>query len=383
VTHTELFLFSQIQTVARMSRFAHKIHVLGKLGEGSFADVFKVEFDGDPGLYALKRLRKRYRTFDEVKDLQEILILQALQGHPNIVNLVDVNFDPTTGYLILLFELLDQNLYQVLTEKSGPLEEQTSLLFAYQMLKGLAFMHSKNLFHRDIKPENCMVDITTMELKLVDFGSARSFADRQPFTEYIATRWYRAPECLLTAGTYGAPIDVWAVGCILAELLTGKPLFPGREEFEQLSLIHKVIGTPDQELVTRFLANPNEQFDYDFEYCAGMSFSEVLPGCARTTVDLVRSLLIYDPAKRLKASEALSHPALVRLTMLDRAWQKSDRSMPFAQFATENLKRMEEAQRVAAPSNHVQLAHNKMNKLLVMTRLKAAQRIKDYGATQH
>jgi renal tumor antigen len=306
--------------------------------------------------------------------------LHQLKGHPNIVELVDVNYDRSTGYVCMLFELLEKNLYELIEGKE-PLDEQIVLLYIYQMLKGLAFMHGRLIFHRDIKPENCMVNTTTHELKLVDLGSARTYVDSGPFTEYVATRWYRAPECLLTAGSYAAPIDIWAVGCILFELLTGKPLFPGRDEFEQMDLIHKLIGTPDPALIQRFLMNRNDQFNFEFPYCPGINFEQILPNCADTTVDLMRCLLTYDPAIRITAADSLQHPALAALHALDLRWEKSDWSTPFPLYALEGLKRMQAEAAAAAhwrASGYAVIQHREKGRLLMNTRLKAAQRIKDY-----
>jgi renal tumor antigen len=148
--------------------------------------------------YAVKRLKARFRTLDDACKLTEISTLRALQGHANIVRLMDILYDSQQGHLAFVLELQPGNLIGLLRGRNAPLDEKASLLVLYQLLKAISFMHSHFILHRDINPENCMVDPTTLGLKLIDFGSARPAGTRGPFTEYVSTRWYRAPECLLT-----------------------------------------------------------------------------------------------------------------------------------------------------------------------------------------
>ena len=189
----------------------NELRVIGKLGEGSFAEVFKVKSMRTHTFFAVKRLKKRYRSIEEVNHLPEITALQSLQNSPFIIKLYDVMFDGNSGFVALVFELMDANLYEYLRDNKKPLEENISLILVYQLLKAIAFMHSKKLFHRDVKPENCMINKKTYELKLVDFGSTRQIAEKTAYTEYVSTRWYRAPECILTSGSYGHEVDQWAV----------------------------------------------------------------------------------------------------------------------------------------------------------------------------
>jgi renal tumor antigen len=353
--------------------FSCKLQTLGKLGEGSFADVFKVQFEGHAGVYAVKRLKKRFRTLDQVKRLPEVLYLQILKGHPNIVDLIDVHYDMSSGYVMLLFECLEKNLYELGAEKAS-IDERTSLLYVYQMLRALAFMHSKNLCHRDIKPENCMVNSATLQLKLIDIGSTRNFTDPGPFTEYVATRWYRAPECLLTAGCYGAAMDVWAVGCILFEMLSGRPLFPGRDEVDQVELIHKLVGTPDPAVIARFLVHPNGHMSYEFAHYPPSDLRAPLPGASEATIDLIKGLLIYDPDQRLTAAQALVHPALLQIHEMSRWWERTDKTVAFPLFAKDAIENYHRPPVGVAKA----IVPHHPNKALVTTRLRAAQRIKEY-----
>jgi len=120
----------------------------------------------------------------------------------------------------------------------------------YQVLKALEHSHKNGIFHRDIKPENIL--LLGEQVKLADFGSCRGIYSRPPFTEYISTRWYRAPECLLTDGYYGYKMDIWGVGCVFFEMLSMFPLFPGNNELDQINKIHNIIGTPSQEILEYF-----------------------------------------------------------------------------------------------------------------------------------
>lgn len=309
------------------------IRVICKLGEGSFAEVFKVKNPKTQQLFAVKRLKKRYRAIDEVNKLPEVLYLRALQGHPNIIKLYEVIFDNQSGFVALRFELMEVNLYELVRDNQKPFDEKTALLLIYQLLKSLAFMHSKNLFHRDVKPENCMVNKATLELKLCDFGSTRQTSTSGPYTEYVSTRWYRAPECILTSGSYGPEVDIWAVGCMLYELVTSRPLFPGKHEIDQIARIHNVVGTPSRDVLAKFRQNPNTQISFSFPQRVPQDLHKLLPVMSSGFVDLLQRLLVYNPSERITAQDALEHPVFETLRMADARWVASGCHVPFSVFA--------------------------------------------------
>lgn len=168
----------------------------------------------------------------QVNNLREIQALRRLSPHPGIIKLCEVLYDQPTRRLALVFELMDMNIYELIRGRRHYLPEARIKSYMYQLLKSMDHMHRNGIFHRDIKPENIL--ITDDELKLADFGSCRGIYSKQPYTEYISTRWYRAPECLLTDGFYNYKMDMWGVGCVFFEVLSLYPLFPGTNELDQV-----------------------------------------------------------------------------------------------------------------------------------------------------
>ena len=308
--------------------------VISKLGEGSFSEVYKVKSCKNQNFYAIKKLKKRYRSVEEVNRLPEITALRALQGNPNIIKLEEVLYDSQHNCLALVLELMDMNLYEFIQKRQ--LDEKCCLLLIYQLLKALCIMHKKNLFHRDIKPENCMVNADTLELKLADFGSTRMTSDSGPFTEYIATRWYRAPECILTSGSYGPAVDIWAVGCILFEILTKVPLFPGNNQLDQIAKIHNILGTPGRDVLNHFKQNPNSNINYAFPYRVPQEIKNLLPESSPEVIDIFSKMLVYDPANRISAEEALKHPAFELYRKMEAMYRTTQMDVPFSYFFLTN-----------------------------------------------
>jgi renal tumor antigen len=227
---------------------------------------------------------------------------------------------------------MDCNLYTFFTRQSSPLPEPTSLLFLYQLLLAIETMHDRGMFHRDIKPENCMVNGHTLELKLIDFGSTCDETETRVYTEYIATRWYRAPECILSSGLYGREVDLWAAGCILFECLAWRPLFPGNNEADQLTRINKILGNPSDELLRHFESNPNTNLPREFPHHDPQKLDTLLPKITPETLDLLEKLLSYDPSARISATDALLHPAFDILRAYHRKWANAGSIGPFSLF---------------------------------------------------
>merc|ERR1719335_1106836 len=184
---------------------------------------------------AIKKISNAFENVVDAKRmLREIKLLRHLQ-HENIIKIRDILPPPTRDVfkdMYILYELMDTDLHQII-RSSQPLSDEHCQYFIYQLLRGLKYIHSANVLHCD--------------LKICDFGLARTNSEKEYMTEYVVTRWYRAPELLLSCADYTAAIDVWSVGCIFAELLGRKPLFPGKDYVHQLNLITDVIGSPDEE----------------------------------------------------------------------------------------------------------------------------------------
>ena len=246
-----------------------------------------------------------------MNNLREIQALRRLSPHEHIISLEEVLYDQPTGRLALVFELMDANLYELIRGRRHYLNPQLIKSYMWQLMKSLDHMHKKGIFHRDIKPENILIESSTdigRGLKLADFGSCRGIYSKQPYTEYISTRWYRAPECLLTDGYYGPEMDLWGAGCVMFEITSLFPLFPGSNEMDQITRIHKVLGTPSQELLAKFKARGASHISFDFPMFKGVGFPQLIPHASADAVDLLVKLLKYDASERITAREAMRHP---------------------------------------------------------------------------
>ena len=206
---------------------------------------------------------------------------------------------------------METDLHKVI--RTQQLSDDHCQYFIYQTLRALKAMHSANVLHRDLKPSNLLLN-ANCDLKVCDFGLARSAAssdDNSGFmTEYVATRWYRAPEIMLTFQEYTKVIDVWSVGCILAEMLSGKPLFPGRDYHHQLSLILEVLGTPTMEDYYGIKSRRAREYIRSLPFKRRIPFSEMFPQSNPVALDLLERMLAFNPARRITVDEALKHPYL-------------------------------------------------------------------------
>lgn len=296
----------------QLSRSDYRI--LQKIGEGTFSEVLRVQSLRDGQHYACKTMKQSVHSVEQVHSLREVQAMKRLNPHPNILQLHELLYDEDSGSLSLICELMDMNIYQLIKGRQYPLSESKVRHYMFQLCRSLDHMHSHGIFHRDVKPENIL--IRSEVLKLADFGSCRSIFSKPPHTEYISTRWYRAPECLLTDGHYCQKMDLWSAGCVFYELLSLSPLFPGRNELDQVNKIHDVLGTPDATLLQKF--KQSRAMRFDFPPRKGCGFSVLVPHCSAAALSLLHLMLTYDPEQRISARAALQHPCFRDLRMAER-----------------------------------------------------------------
>ncbi|XP_078490228.1 serine/threonine-protein kinase ICK isoform X2 [Ciona intestinalis] len=283
----------------------HKYRILGKKGEGTFSEVLKCQHVKDGTYYACKKMKQHYDGVDQVNNLREIQAMRRLNPHANIIGLHEIIYDKKTGTVALICELMDMNIYELIRGRRHYVPEPKVKSYMYQLLKSLDHMHRCGIFHRDVKPENILIKDDV--LKLADFGSCRSVYSKQPYTEYISTRWYRAPECLLTDGYYTYRMDLWSVGCVLFEVMSLHPLFPGANEVDQISKIHDVLGTPDASILNK-MKHRNRGINFDFPQKKGTGIEKLLPHASQQCIELIYKMCTYDPDERITAKQALRHP---------------------------------------------------------------------------
>ena len=244
--------------------------------------------------------------------LREIAVLRQLR-HPNIVELNDVV--QSEGRLYLVFEFVDKDLKKYFEASEGPLSWQLIKSYTHQLLAGLEYCHVRGVMHRDLKPQNILVS-RDGRLKIADFGLARAFVPPiRPFTHEVVTLWYRPPEILLGCKTYALPVDMWAVGTILAEMVTKRPLFPGDSEIDEIFKIFRVLGTPSEETwpgVTSL-----QDWNDSFPVWPSLAVSRLVPGLCDAGIDLLENMMQIDPKRRLSALEAMKHPYFADLNNMN------------------------------------------------------------------
>ncbi|XP_076621433.1 serine/threonine-protein kinase ICK isoform X1 [Colletes latitarsis] len=276
---------------------------LNQLGDGTFGSVVLGERIDTGEKVAIKRMKRKYYSWEEAMNLREVKSLKKL-SHANVVKLKEVIRENDVLYFV--FEYMKENLYQLMKDRDKLFPEPVIRNIVYQVLQGLAFMHKHGFFHRDMKPENLLCMGPEL-VKIADFGLAREIRSRPPYTDYVSTRWYRAPEVLLHSTTYNSPIDIWAVGCIMAELYTFRPLFPGKSEIDEIFKICSVIGTPEK-----------DDWPEGYQLAAAMNFkfpnftrtslNVLIPNASQEAVIFMEDMLQWNPIKRPTAQQSLRYP---------------------------------------------------------------------------
>ncbi|ELK26286.1 Mitogen-activated protein kinase 1 [Myotis davidii] len=247
------------------------------------------------------------------RTLREIKILLRFR-HENIIGINDIIRAPTIEQMkdvYIVQDLMETDLYKLL--KTQHLSNDHICYFLYQILRGLKYIHSANVLHRDLKPSNLLLN-TTCDLKICDFGLARVADpdhDHTGFlTEYVATRWYRAPEIMLNSKGYTKSIDIWSVGCILAEMLSNRPIFPGKHYLDQLNHILGILGSPSQEDLNCIINLKARNYLLSLPHKNKVPWNRLFPNADSKALDLLDKMLTFNPHKRIEVEQALAHPYL-------------------------------------------------------------------------
>uniref|UniRef100_A0A4W6E0C5 non-specific serine/threonine protein kinase n=1 Tax=Lates calcarifer TaxID=8187 RepID=A0A4W6E0C5_LATCA len=251
-----------------------------QLGDGTYGSVILGRSLESGELVAIKKMKRKFYSWEECMNLREVKSLKKL-NHANVIKLK---------------EYMKENLYQLMKDRTRLFPESAVRNIMFQILQGLAFIHKHGFFHRDMKPENLLCMGPEL-VKIADFGLAREIRSRPPYTDYVSTRWYRAPEVLLRSTSYSSPIDQWAVGCIMAELYTLRPLFPGSSEVDTIFKICQVLGTPKKNDWPEGYQLASAM-NFRWPQCVPSNLKTLIPNASPEAIHLMTDLLQWDPKKR-------------------------------------------------------------------------------------
>ncbi|KAJ8062516.1 hypothetical protein OCU04_009044 [Sclerotinia nivalis] len=326
-----------------------RFEVLKDIGDGSFGSVVLARVRGAGAsvarrgtIIAIKTMKKTFESFQPCLELREVVFLKTLPPHPHLVPALDIFLDPFTKKLHIAMEYMDGNLYQLMKARDHKCLDVSSVKsILFQIMQGLEHIHAHHFFHRDIKPENILVSTSAQDagnsfrrysamvtppstppaytVKIADFGLARETHSKLPYTTYVSTRWYRAPEVLLRAGEYSAPVDIWAIGAMAVEIATLKPLFPGGNEVDQVWRVCEIMGSPgnwynksgervgggDWREGTRLAG----KLGFSFPKMAPHAMDTILqtPQWPASLAKFVTWCLMWDPKSRPTSTQAMAH----------------------------------------------------------------------------
>jgi len=292
------------------------------IGNGSFGIVYQAVVNDTKETVAIKKVLqdRRYKN-------REVQIMKMVK-HPNIVTVKDCFYSRGNRgrdvYLNLVMEFIQETVYQTIRTHARAHQTIPYMYikcYSYQMCRAVAYCHSMGICHRDIKPQNLLLDPQTHTVKLCDFGSAKLLVKGEPNVAYICSRYYRAPELIFESSSYTTSIDIWSLGCVIAELFLGTPLFQGGSGVDQLVEIIKVLGAPSKEEI---LAMNNNYTQFRFPTVKPLQWETVFrsiknkgQSVPKTAIDLIRNLLVFHPEVRTKPFEALAHPFFDELRSAD------------------------------------------------------------------
>jgi mitogen-activated protein kinase 15 len=272
------------------------------------------------GIVALKKVFGAFQNpTDAQRTYREIFFLRQLRGHPYIVDLLAIHKAENDVDIYLVFGCLETDVHAVI--RANILLDIHHRYIFWQLLAALKFLHSACLIHRDLKPSNLLIN-SDASIKLCDFGLARAWDSDAPaeiLTDYIATRWYRAPEILFGSSSYSFSVDMWAAGCLLAELVSGRPLFPGESTMDQLERVIAFTGPPSPAAIESMGSSFTQTMLSNLSYTKPrLVLEEKLEGAPPEAVDLVRHLICFNPADRYTAEQCLEHPFVQQFHDLDK-----------------------------------------------------------------
>ena len=296
-----------------------KYEIMKVIGDGTYGIVYEGINKETKQKVAVKRLKEKCRSMEECLSRIEVVVLEKLT-HENIVQLKEVIRDKK-GEVSYIFEYCDCNLYEFIEhhrENKKFIPEPVIREIVLQITKGMKYMHSKQYFHRDLKPENILLILNNYNLnnlvpgeikvKIADFGTAKEIPIKNilPMTDYVCTRWYRPPECILRADNYDEKMDVWAIGCIMAELYHLSAIFPGENEFDQLNQVLKILGTPTR-AKWPWGYSQSELFGIQLPVYYKKDFKKILGYICKDGINLLNEIFTFDPEKRPSCSKLLNH----------------------------------------------------------------------------
>lgn len=278
------------------------------VGKGSFGVVYQAEWMEEKRVVAVKKVMQDRRFKN-----RELEVMLGMPPHPNVVELLHCFYSRGRGgevYLNLVLEFVRGTVFHVAklhAREKQPVPIELAKYYAYQTLSALDHLHRNGVCHRDVKPHNLLVRTDDHVLKLCDFGSAKPLVAGEPNISYICSRYYRAPELIFGAAKYTTAIDVWSAGCVLAELMLGKPIFAGKSSVDQLAEIVKVLGPPTHAEIMDMNASPGSIKFPDVKRVKKLEVLEA-KGVGEDARDLLSKMLVYAPTARLTAREAMNHP---------------------------------------------------------------------------
>ncbi|KAL4658336.1 mitogen-activated protein kinase 7-like [Arapaima gigas] len=293
--------------------------IIETIGTGAYGVVSSAKRRDNGERVAIKKIPNAFEVVTNAKrTLRELKILKHFK-HDNIIAIKDI-LQPALPHstfksVYVVLDLMESDLHQIIHSRQ-PLTPEHTRYFLYQLLRGLKYIHSANVIHRDLKPSNLLVN-ENCELKIGDFGMARGLSQRPEesrsfMTEYVATRWYRAPELMLSLHHYSLAIDMWSVGCIFAEMLGRKQLFPGKHYVHQLQLILSVLGTPPEGIIGAIGAERVRSYIRSLPSRAPVPLATLYPQAEPAALDLLAAMLRFDPRERISVTQALAHPYLAK-----------------------------------------------------------------------